>query len=110
MRSRYSAFVVQDESYLLRTWDPFTRPTGPLALDKSPISFYRLDILGVQGGGPLDTAGQVEFEAFYRIEIPKTSPDMTANGSANITRGSQREISTFRREDGRWFYSDGLVN
>src|SRR5690606_41880378 len=32
MRSRYSAFVVRDAGYLLRTWHPRTRP-GRLDLD-----------------------------------------------------------------------------
>ena len=44
MRSRFSAFVSGDEDYLLRTWDPVTRP-GSLDLADSPIRFYRLDIL-----------------------------------------------------------------
>ena len=41
-----------------------------------------------------DTQGIVEFEAFYR------SPDGP---------GSQREISTFVRESGEWFYVAALT-
>ena len=32
MRSRFSAFVTGDEAYLLRTWDPDTRPVTLLSL------------------------------------------------------------------------------
>lgn len=90
MRSRFSAFVTGDEDYLLRTWDPDTRP-ATLDLADSPIRFYRLDMLGTQGGGLLDNSGVVEFEAFYK-------------GAAV---GSQRERSSFRRLSGAWVYSTG---
>lgn len=91
MRSRFSAFAVRDAEYLMRTWDPDTRPYD-LTLVDLPVSFYRLDILDTIGGGPLDSEGIVEFEAFY-----KGSPS-----------GSQRERSTFRRVDGKWLYSVAL--
>ncbi|MDR7329297.1 YchJ family protein [Corynebacterium guangdongense] len=94
MRSRFTAFVTADEGYLLRTWDPLTRP-AELDLTDSPIRFYRLDILDIVAGGPLDDIGVVEFEAFYK-------------GGAV---GSQRERSTFQRgSDGAWRYGTGEVS
>ncbi|WP_114976277.1 YchJ family protein [Corynebacterium striatum] len=90
MRSRFSAFVTGDEEYLLRTWDPDTRPER-VHLEDNGIRFYRLDIIDTEDGGPLDTTGVVEFEAFYK-------------GAAV---GSQRERSQFRRQDGKWVYSSG---
>lgn len=94
MRSRFTAFVTRDEDYLLRTWDPDTRPES-LELAELPIHFYRLDILKTVAGGPLDHVGRVEFEAFHK-------------GAAT---GSQRENSTFRRlADGAWVYSAGEVS
>ncbi len=90
MRSRFSAFAVSDPDYLLATWHPSTRP-AELELD-AERRWYRLDILSTSGGSPFETAGTVEFEAYYR------SP-----GGA----GSQHEVSRFVREDGRWFYLDG---
>lgn len=92
MRSRFSAFVTKDPEYLLRTWDPDTRPYE-LTLVDLPVQFYRLEILDTVGGGPLDSEGVVEFEAFYRGE----------------PAGSQRERSTFRRIDGAWYYTAGNV-
>ncbi|MCS5479423.1 YchJ family metal-binding protein [Corynebacterium sp. YIM 101645] len=90
MRSRFTAFVVRDAEYLMRTWDPDTRPYE-LTLVDLPVQFYRLDILDVFEGGPFDTEGMVEFEAFYRGDPP----------------GSQRERSIFSRIDGAWFYTAG---
>ncbi|WP_080795009.1 YchJ family protein [Corynebacterium pacaense] len=91
MRSRFSAFSIGDGDYLLRTWDPASRPEM-LNLDPS-ISFYRLDILETAGGGPFDTRGRVKFRAFYR-------------GAA---AGVQEEDSVFHRVDGKWVYSSGNV-
>ncbi len=93
MRSRFTAFMTKDTEYLLRTWDPVTRP-AELSLADSPIRFYRLDILGTEAGGPFDETGMVEFEAHYKGDAV----------------GSQRERSTFRRVDGAWVYSDGDVS
>ena len=92
MRSRYSAFVVLDSGYLLRTWHPDTRP-ATLELDPE-IQWRRLDILGTSRGGPLDTEGTVEFAAHY---------------SYDGERGVQREKSRFLRVDRRWYYVDGTV-
>lgn len=91
MRSRFTAFAVGDADYLLRTWDPDTRPTR-LNLDVG-LTFYRLDILGTSGGGPFDTTGRVKFQAFYK-------------GAAS---GVQEEDSAFRKVAGRWLYAAGEV-
>lgn len=92
MRSRFSAFAVGRSDYLLQTWHPTTRP-ATLELDDE-LRWYRLDILATREGGPFDTTGVVEFEAFYR------SP---------AGAGSQHEISRFRRDGGHWFYVDGTT-
>ena len=87
MRSRYSAFATGNAGYLLETWHASTRP-ATMELDDER-RWYRLDILTTTRGGPLDTTGTVEFEAFYR-------------------GGSQHELSSFVREQGRWFYLAAL--
>ncbi|WP_458108325.1 YchJ family protein [Arthrobacter sp. R3-55] len=92
MRSRYSAFVVMDPAYLLRTWHASTRP-GSIGLD-SDMQWRRLDILNTAKGGPLDTTGTVEFAAHYRLD-----------GERSV----QRELSRFLRENKQWFYVDGDV-
>lgn len=92
MRSRYSAFARLDEDYLLRTNHPSTAPEG---LDLDPaMEWRRLDIVATGGGGPFDTAGTVEFKAYYR------------HGNK---RGVLHENSRFVREGGRWVYVDGDI-
>ncbi|MET0480351.1 MAG: YchJ family metal-binding protein [Mycetocola sp.] len=89
MRARYSAFVVGDVDYLLRSWHPSTRPAS-LELDPE-LRWYRLDILATRRGGLLDDDGVVEFRAFYR----------SADG-----RGEQHEVSRFVRDGRAWSYLD----
>jgi SEC-C motif-containing protein len=92
MRSRYSAFVLLDGAYLLRTWHP---KEAPRELDLDPeMEWRRLDIVAADRGGPLDAQGTVEFKAHYRH---------------SGERGVLHEVSRFVREDGRWFYLDGRI-
>ncbi|MGW4121601.1 YchJ family protein [Nocardia sp. NPDC004711] len=92
MRSRFSAFAVRDEAYLLRSWAPETRPAD---VDFDPgLRWDRLEILGTTGGGPFHTEGTVEFRAHYR-----------AHGRA----GQLHENSRFRRDRGAWVYLDGDI-
>lgn len=92
MRSRYAAFAVGDEAYLLRTWHPDTRPTA-VGLDAG-TRWVRLEILGGTGGGPFHTEGTVEFRAHYR-----------EGGRAGVLS----ENSRFRHHEGRWVYLDGVA-
>lgn len=85
MRSRYSAFVLGREDYLLATWHPSTRPAA-LELDATP----RPQWLGltVKAHMPLDaTHATVEFVARYKLH----------------------ETSRFVKMDGRWLYVDGDI-
>lgn len=100
MRSRYSAYVRGNAAYLLATWHPSTRPSADeldTDLQQRPtwlgLSVHR-HLPGSVGTGDEDTA-QVEFTARFRI----------GGGSAQ----RMRELSRFRREDGRWYYVDGDV-
>jgi SEC-C motif-containing protein len=90
MRSRYSAFAVDEPGYLLATWHSTTRPRS-LDLDAS-VRWTGLDVLAASGGGLLAAEGTVEFRAHW-----------VADGH----RGDQHEISRFLREDGAWRYVDG---
>ncbi|WP_141982867.1 YchJ family protein [Saccharothrix saharensis] len=87
MRSRYSAFAVGDEDYLLATWHPGTRPAS---LDLDPEQRWtHLEVLSRTGGTPFQTTGTVEFRAHYRWQGH---------------RDELHENSRFVREDGVWFY------
>ncbi|MFI6865364.1 YchJ family protein [Nocardia sp. NPDC050406] len=92
MRSRFSAFAVGDEDYLLHSWAPETRP-DEVAFEPG-VRWERLEILGATGGGPFHTEGTVEFRAHYR-----------AHGQP----GQLHENSHFRRHDGAWVYLDGDI-
>ncbi|MFC0601527.1 YchJ family protein [Streptomyces palmae] len=92
MRSRFSAFVVGDEGYLLRSWHPDTRPPG---IDFDPeLRWGRLEILGSTDGGVFRNEGTVEFRAHY-----------TVHGRP----GALHENSRFTRVDGAWVYVDGVI-
>ncbi|WP_045731772.1 YchJ family protein [Pseudarthrobacter chlorophenolicus] len=92
MRSRYTAFVLLDRGYLLRTWHPDTAPRD-LQLDPE-MQWRRLDIAATGGGGPFDTEGTVEFKAHFRH---------------TGERGVLHETSRFVRSEGRWLYVDGDI-
>lgn len=91
MRSRYSAFALGLDGYLLSTWHPSTRPDS-VDLDDD-TRWVRLDIEDVRRGGPADSDGIVRFTAIYR----------DADGGHRLT-----ETSRFARERGSWFYVDGV--
>lgn len=92
MRSRYSAYVLEIEPYLLETWHPRTRPTHiSFANPHGRTQWLGLRVLAHR---QVDEAhAEVEFEARYKI------------GSGGAQR--QHELSRFVREGGRWFYVDG---
>lgn len=89
MRSRYAAFVLRDEPYLLASWHPRTRPASvPF---ESSQKWLGLEIVNARNTGA-DSA-EVEFIARYRI------------GGGSAARLHER--SRFVREQGRWCYMDG---
>ncbi|MFF7580381.1 YchJ family metal-binding protein [Streptomyces sp. NBC_01230] len=91
MRSRYAAFVVQDAAYLLRTWDPDTRPP---VIDFDPaMRWVRLEILATTDGSAFHTTGTVTFRAHY-----------THDGRPD----SLHEQSRFVRHQGAWVYSTAV--
>ena len=65
MRSRYSAYVLNLEPYLLATWHPDTRP-DKLDLEADPIKWLGLTI--VRSEKPSPTTGIVEFVARYKVD------------------------------------------
>jgi len=93
MRSRYTAFTLRDEAYLLASWHPSTRPTTvDLAAEPAPKWIGLQVRQHVQTGE--DTA-IVEFVARYRV-----------GGRAHRLH----ETSRFVHENHRWFYVDGELH
>jgi SEC-C motif-containing protein len=91
MRSRYSAFVLCNEPYLLATWHPGTRPQS-IPFNKNQ-KWLGLRIVEARMTGE-DTA-EVEFIARSRV--------------SNAAAVRQHERSRFVREGGSWFYVDGDI-
>lgn len=90
MRSRYSAYVLVLEAYLLATWHASTRPMSfDLARDGA-TRWLGLEVKKHESTGT-DSA-TVEFVARYRIA-----------GHAHRLH----ETSRFLSEEGRWYYLDG---
>lgn len=94
MRSRYTANVYADGEYLIASWHPSTRPVN-LRLDHSGVQWVGLEVVGGDRGTVQDSEGTVEFIAHYRV---------------NHRDGLLHEVSRFVREDGRWYYLDGVVS
>lgn len=93
MRSRYSAYVLDLEAYLLATWHPSTRPAALNLTDESGTKWLGLEVKRhQQQDGDHAT---VDFVARYRV----------------AGRGHRlHEVSRFVREDGCWYYVDGDVS
>lgn len=89
MRSRYAAYVLKLDDYLLASWHTSTRPSElNLAADDSKWLALEVRAHILQD----ETHATVEFVARYRI----------------AGRGHRlHELSRFVCEDGRWFYVDG---
>jgi len=93
MRSRYTAFVLQLEDYLLGTWHPETRPNSLGLAEDTPTKWLGLQIKRAENTS--ETTAVVEFVARYKIA-----------GKAK----KLHEISQFERIDGRWYYLSGEFN
>ncbi len=89
MRSRYTAFVLNDDDYLLKSWHPSRRPTS---IELHPgIEWRRLQVRETAGGTPTDDSGTVEFIAhFWDPEHQQYE--------------RHHEISRFVRHKDRWLY------
>jgi SEC-C motif-containing protein len=93
MRSRYAAYVLKREDYLLATWAPATRP-AELELDAKPApKWLGLQVKRHEIAGPDDAL--VEFVARYKV-----------GGRAFRLH----ETSRFVRAQGRWYYVDGEMS
>lgn len=89
MRSRYSAFVLCKEQYLLATWHPSKRPDS--VQFASNVKWLGLRIVDTRATG--DASAEVEFIARSR--------------ASNAAAVRLHERSRFVREDRRWLYLDG---
>jgi SEC-C motif-containing protein len=104
MRSRYSAYALNNEDYLLATWHPSTRPTEPV-IDRNE----KLQWLGLEINSALRLRQR-------KAELSEPPDSDTVEFVARFKIGGRahrlHEVSRFVREPGadgtnRWFYLDG---
>ncbi len=95
MRSRYTAYTIEEIDYIVDSHDPSV--TGDVDRDATlewaqKSEWLGLEIVDVEAGGKDDAEGTVEFIARYRVQGAEAS---------------HHERSRFRRAEGRWVYLDG---
>lgn len=90
MRSRYSAFVLDEREYLLATWHPDTRPAC-IEPPEPGLQWLGLTVRRTSMTGP--DRGLVDFVARSKL-----------GGRAHRLE----EVSDFAREGGRWYYMKAL--
>ncbi len=94
MRSRFTAYAMHNEQYLLDTWESSKRPESIDFSKESDVTWTRLEIVGKKKGGEKDSKGLVEFKAYYTL----LGEDY-----------AMHEISRFVKKEGKWLYFDGAV-
>lgn len=95
MRSRYSAYTLNNSDYLLQTWHVTTRPPSLDLTQQPQPEWLGLRICRTEAGGENETTGLVEFIARYR-----------AGGKTEVIH----EASRFVKEAGQWYYVDGTLS
>ena len=86
MRSRYTAYVLKLEDYLLQTWHPDTRPAALDLAEDTSTKWLELEVRRFEATG--DDTAIVEFVARYKV-----------NGKAR----KLQEISRFVKLE-KWYY------
>ncbi|CAH1386308.1 YchJ family protein [Candidatus Nitrotoga sp. M5] len=94
MRSRYVAYTLGREDYLLATWHPSTRPTTLDMVDNIETKWLGLKVKRHEYNPQEPDRAVVEFVARYKV-----------GGRAHRLH----EVSRFVREDEQWFYVDGDI-
>lgn len=95
MRSRFSAYVLDNTQYVYRTWDEYTRPPLKVLRENHSQSFTKLEILNTTDGSLQNEAGTVEFIASYKLDD-------------NNEIHQHHEDSYFVKRKDRWLYVNEL--
>jgi len=89
MRSRYTAYTLLREDYLLATWHPSTRPP----------------MLGLAGEAPIKWIG-LEVRRHEQQDADHAIVEFVARYKVNGRACGLHEVSRFVRQAGRWLYVD----
>ena len=93
MRSRFTAYALQNIDYLLATWDASSQPKA-IDFSNENNEWTRLEIISTKKGLSKDSKGIVEFKAYF-----------IQDGELKV----MSEISRFIKKQTNWFYLDGKV-
>ncbi|WP_353663184.1 YchJ family metal-binding protein [Hydrogenimonas sp. SS33] len=93
MRSRYTAYVRKNLTYLIDT-DMQEVDVEATRAWMEEATFHKLEVLKTYRGKALDKKGRVEFKAWF-----------TQDGKERV----HHELSDFEKYKGRWYYSGGLA-
>ncbi|MDX8399880.1 MAG: YchJ family metal-binding protein [Gallionellaceae bacterium] len=92
MRSRYTAYTLLHEDYLLATWHQSTRPPA----------------LGLQNEAATKWLG-LEVKRHEQQDTEHAIVEFVARCKVNGRAHRLHEISRFVCEEGKWFYVDGQI-
>lgn len=95
MRARYASYATGRIDFVEKTHAPESRADfDRRAAEKWALEsqWKGLEVLAVKGGSPDDENGAVSFVARF---------------ASNGQDYEHREIATFRKQDGRWYFVDG---
>lgn len=93
MRSRYTAYVLQNANYLLITWEAGKRPEN-IDFSEQAVIWLNLEITGTKKGNIDDNKGIVSFNALFVMD-----------GEEHV----MNETSRFSKINGHWYYVDGII-
>ena len=92
MRSRYSAYVLDQTDYLRATWHPSTCPPA-IDANESGLKWLGLEV-----------------RRHTVVDADHATVEFVARSKLGGRARRLDEVSRFVREDGRWFYVDGDLN
>ena len=93
MRSRYTAYTLLREDYLLSTWHASTRPETLNLKEQAKVKWLGLQI-----------------KRYEQQDACHATVEFVARNREFGIGIRLHEVSRFVREDGRWFYVDGEVS
>ena len=106
MRSRYTAYGLRDEPYLLATWHANTRPSEPIMSNEEKLQW-----LGLEVKSALRLRQRKAEVATEATNPDRDTVEFVARFKVNGKAQRLHEISNFVREPAeggpRWFYVDG---
>ena len=95
MRARYTAYTQVNMDFIKKTHDPKTIKNCDMEENRKwaeQTQWKNLEIIRTEKGQKDDQTGLVEFKAEY---------------TAKTESGEHREVSTFNKKNGQWFFTDG---